>query len=182
MDLATFRTLVDSCPDEITARMGDLEDLHAYVGLPTNTPGFKRKDVSDELYRKIRAAFTSGHQSVWRRCRELRNELIQRHVIDGEALDPYFAVLDRIQDAVRATGGAADPIEGDWKQAICNAYDHARLEDWGSSHRKKPTRAPTRLQGQPSGCKTWDSVFGERTTNSTLRQPRRRSLSPISNE
>ena len=153
MDLATFRTLVDSCPDEITARMGDLEDLHAYVGLPTNTPGFKRKDVSDELYRKIRAAFTSGHQSVWRRCRELRNELIQRHVIDGEALDPYFAVLDRIQDAVRATGGAADPIEGDWKQAICNAYDHARLEDWGSSHREKThartyevARAAKRLQ------------------------------------
>ena len=136
MDLAKFRALVDSCPDDITARMSDLEDLYAYVGLPTNTSGFKRADVSKELYRKIKAAFTSGHQSVWRRCRELRNELIQRHVIDGEALDPYFVVLDRIQDAVRATGSAADPIEGDWKQAICNAYDHVRLQDLGSSHRE----------------------------------------------
>jgi len=87
MNLESFRRAVDSCPDEITSRLGDLPALYAYVGLPVES-NFARLDVSKELYKKIAGAFASGHQSVWRHCRNLRNELIQVHVIDGTALDP----------------------------------------------------------------------------------------------
>ena len=75
MNLESFRRAVDSCPDEITSRLGDLPALYAYVGLPVES-NFARLDVSKELYKKIAGAFASGHQSVWRHCRSLRNELI----------------------------------------------------------------------------------------------------------
>lgn len=87
MDLATFRRAVDSCPDNISAVIGDLEELYRYVGLPVET-SFPLNKVTKELYRKTSQAFTDDHTRVWRRCREMREELIQRHVIDGEPLDP----------------------------------------------------------------------------------------------
>lgn len=130
MDLVSFRQAVDNCPDGIAACKGDLSELYSYVGLPAGS-SYTQSAVSDELYKKIRNSFSSGHLSVWRRCRRLKEELIQNHVIDGESLEPYFSVLERLQDAVRADSSHREEIEGDWKQSILYARDHAALQSWG---------------------------------------------------
>jgi hypothetical protein len=132
MNLESFRRAVDSCPDEITSRLGDLPALYAYVGLPVES-NFARLDVSKELYKKIAGAFASGHQSVWRHCRNLRNELIQAHVIDGTALDPYFSILDHLLEAVRSSPQTKGDIQGDWSAAIRHAYDDVRIHDWSAN-------------------------------------------------
>jgi hypothetical protein len=132
MNLESFRRAVDSCPDEITSLLGDLPTLCAYVGLPVES-NLARREVSKELYKKIAGAFTSGHQAVWRHCRNLRNELIQAHVIDGTALDPYFSILDRLQDALKSNPQIEGDIQGDWSAAIRHAYDNVRIHDWGSN-------------------------------------------------
>lgn len=130
LDLASFCRIVDSCTAGITACNGDLPALHQYLGLPLGS-SFTSKAVSEELYKKIKNAFVSGHQSAWRHCRKLKNELIQNHVIDAKSLDPYFSVLDRLQDAVRVDGLPGDEIQGDWDKAICHAYDHVKYHNWG---------------------------------------------------
>lgn len=131
MNLKSFRQAVDNCPDEITSCLGDLSDLYAYVGLPIES-SFSQQEASKELYKKISAAFTSGHLLVWRRARELRDELIQRHVIDGETLDPYFSVLDVLLDASRSQPQVAGDIQGNWNDAIRHARDHVRINDWSA--------------------------------------------------
>jgi Holliday junction resolvase-like predicted endonuclease len=149
-----FRRTVDSAPDTIGAVRGDLEQLYCYVGLPVGS-SLSLNEVTKELYRKIALAFTRGHTGVWHRCREMREELIQRHVIDGEPLDPYFSVLDNIQDAVRAGAEApAGDIEGCWDDAIRHAYDRVRIGDWSNGPHREPihtrefevARAAKRLQ------------------------------------
>ena len=141
MDLATFRRAVDSCPDNISAVLGDLQQLYRYVGLPVES-SLSQNEAAKELYRKIAQAFTRGHASVWRRCREMREELIQRHVIDGEPLDPYISVLDNIRDAVRA--GAKTPagdVQGNWDVAIRHAYDRVHIGDWSAGPHLERTHA-----------------------------------------
>jgi len=128
MDLASFRHTVDSCPAGITTCQGDLRALYEYVGLPLEA-SITGKAVSAELTKKIRSAFLSGHQSVWRRCRQLRDELIQRHVIDGEPLDPYFSVVGSLQSAVGGQGTAEEEIKGDWSEAIRQAHDQVKYHD-----------------------------------------------------
>src|ERR1700730_1127103 len=137
VDLSAFRRVVDHCPDQITPVLGDLEALYRYVGLPIET-SFSQDEASKELYKKIPRSFTSGHVQVWRRCRDLREELIQRHVLDGETLDPYFSVLDHMLDAIQSNDQVKGDIQGDWTEAICHAYDHVRLRDWSvGAHREK---------------------------------------------
>ena len=140
MDLATFRRAVDGCPPGISACQGDLTSLYAYVGLPIGS-AITLNAVSEELYRKIRAAFTSGHQAVWRHCRDLETELIQRHIMEGERLDPYCTVLEHMKGAVLAPGGPKDPISGDWDSAIRHAYDHVKQHDWGSAATRERVHA-----------------------------------------
>jgi Holliday junction resolvase-like predicted endonuclease len=155
LDLTSFCRIVDSCPAGITACNGDLHALYQYVGLPLGS-SFTSQAVSKELYRKIKNAFVSGHQSVWRHCRKLKSELIQNHIIDGESLDPYFSVLDRLQDAVRAEGLPGDEIQGDWDEAIRDAYDHVRYQNLGmtgavrerlNTRSFEVSKAAKRLQG-----------------------------------
>jgi hypothetical protein len=132
MDLESFCCAVDNCPDEITPRLNDLAALYEYVGLPVGS-ALKRIDVSAELGKKISASFTSGHKAVWQRCRRLREALIQRCVIDGGKLDPYFSVLDQFQEAMRANQQVAGDIAGDWDKAIRHARDGVRLFDWSAN-------------------------------------------------
>lgn len=138
MDLASFRQTVDNCPDGITACNGELSALYRHVGLPQGS-FYTQSAVSDELDKKIKNSFSSGHMSVWRRCRQLKEELIQNHVIDGESLEPYFSVLERLQDAVRADPPHREEIEGDWNQSIRFARDHAALRSWGDDSMRKKT-------------------------------------------
>ena len=138
MDLVSFRQAVDNCPDGIVACKGDLSELYSYVGLPAGSC-YTQSAVSDEFYKKIKGSFSSGHLSVWRQCRRLKEELIQNHVIDGESLEPYFTVLERLQDAVRADPPHREEIEGDWNQSIRYARDHAALQSWGDSSMRERT-------------------------------------------
>jgi hypothetical protein len=130
MDLETFCRAIDNCPDEIT-RLTDLPALYEYVGLPVGS-ALKRDAVSEALRLKMTASFTSGHKTVWQRCRRLREALIQKHVIDQGRLDPYFSVLDHLQDAMRMGPQVAGEIAGDWNAAIRHALDSVKLHDWSS--------------------------------------------------
>jgi len=132
MDLESFCRAVDNCPDEITAHLSDLAALYEYVGLPAGS-ALKRTDASEELGKKISASFTSGHKAVWQRCRRLREALIQTRVIDGGKLDPYFSVLDQLQEAMRVGPQIAGDIVGDWDRAIRHACDGVRLFDWSAN-------------------------------------------------
>lgn len=131
MDLTSFCKIVDEYQDGISNLKGDLNALYDYVGLPQGSI-LTLDAVSKELYIKINKSFISGHQSVWRNCRQLRQELIQRHIIDGESLEPYFSVVERLQDAVRSDVATRDEIEGEWIEAIGNALDHLSLKNWGT--------------------------------------------------
>lgn len=132
MDIESFCRAVDNYPDEITGRLNDLAALYEYVGLPAES-GLARSDVSRELGNKISASFASGHKAVWQRCRRLREALIQRHVIDGSKLDPYFSVLDQLQEAMRVSPHVADEIAGGWDESIRHACDSVRLFDWSAN-------------------------------------------------
>ena len=140
MDLNTFKGIVDSHPDEITPLKNDLLALYTHLGLGAGG-SFSQRDASQELYRRISSAFTSGHQAAWRRCRGLREELIQREVIDGEIVDPYFAILDHMLDALRSQPQVPGQIRGDWSASIRHAYDNVRVHDWSPKEMRQRTHA-----------------------------------------
>jgi hypothetical protein len=107
MNLEEFRRAVDACPD-IGPILGDLDALYRHAGLPAEA-AMSRARVADALYRKIPLAFTSGHGRVAQRCRELLEEIIHRHVLNGDPIDPYapppqpepLGPIQRIFDADR---------------------------------------------------------------------------------
>lgn len=134
MDLATFRSLVDTNPPGIASCGGDLAQLYDYVGL-ADTGSHQRDEVSKALYARIRAAFTSGHEAVWRAARSLQTDLIREHVLRGVALDPYFEVLDHLRDAMRSED-KSNNIRGDWATAVVAARDHVEVHSWGTMNRE----------------------------------------------
>src|ERR1700756_1225162 len=138
MDLDTFKNIVDGYPDSVTPLKNDPEALYAYLGLSAGSARLQR-DLYKEFYRQIALAFTAGHQAAWDRVRELREELIQRHVLDGQSLDPYFSVLDHLQDALRGKSQTADEIQGDWVAAIHHAHDSVRINDWSAPELRERT-------------------------------------------
>jgi hypothetical protein len=136
MDLPTFRQIVDGAAPGIAACGDDLQRLYDYVGLehgPAHTMGV----VSEALYARIQGCFTSGHAAVWRACKSLRKDLIREHVLCGALLDPYFEVLDHLQNAVGGAGNPGAPIEGDWNRAIRSAFDHVQINSRGVLNREK---------------------------------------------
>ena len=136
MDLQTFRRIVDSAEPGITVCEGDLQRLYDYVGLEHGA-AHTRNAVSDALYARIKGCFSSGHPAVWLACKSLRRDLIREHVLLGAPLDPYFEVLDHLQDAMRNLGDSRAPIRGDWDAAIRGALDHVQIQSWGVLHREK---------------------------------------------
>jgi hypothetical protein len=140
MDLETFRRAVDGCPAGVTPFLSDPMTLLKYFGMSPESVA-SGKVFSEVLYDGIRGAFASGHQGVWVRCKALQAELIQRNVIDSEALDPYFGVLERMMDALRGRGALSDEIHGDWETAIRHASDHVKLQDWGTDAVRQKTHA-----------------------------------------
>jgi len=137
MDIQTFRQIVDRAPPGIAACEGDLQRLYDYVGLGYDS-AYTRGAVSDTLYAQIRSCFTSSHTAVWRACKSLRKDLIREYVLCGALLDPYFEVLDHLQDAIRtASGDPRVPVDGDWDRAIRSAFDHAQINSWNVLNQEK---------------------------------------------
>lgn len=136
MDLQTFRQIIDRAVPGIAACEGDLHRLYDYVGLAHDST-YTSRAVSDALYSRIKSCFTSGYTAVWWACKSLRKDLIREHVLLGEPLDPYFEVLDHLQDAICAADVPNAPIEGDWDLAIRSAFDHVQMHSWGTLNREK---------------------------------------------
>ena len=135
MNLEAFCKIVDSAGPGIATCGDDLQRLYEYVGLEGR--GFyTRTAVSDALYASIKGCFTSGHSAVWRACKSLRKDLIREHVLLGVSLDPYFEVLDHLQDAVRTDGAPHASIEGDWNRAIRAALDYVQIHTLGQINRR----------------------------------------------
>jgi hypothetical protein len=135
MILQSFRQIVDDAVSGIAACEGDLQRLYDYVGLDHGS-AHTRNAVSDALYARIKGCFTSGHPTIWRTCKSLRTDLIREHVLHGAPLDPYFEVLNHLQDAMRNVGDPGAPIEGDWNRAIQGAIDHVQIQSWGAGNRE----------------------------------------------
>jgi hypothetical protein len=135
MNINAFRQIVDSSRPGIAACAGDLQSLYKYVGLE-DRGCYTREAVSDALYANIQGCFTSGNSAVWHTCKSLRKDLIREHVLLGVPLDPYFEVLDHLQDAVRSNAYIRGSIEGDWNQAIRAALDHVQINSWGQIDRR----------------------------------------------
>jgi hypothetical protein len=95
LDFTSFKHTVDAYPDQVTPNTGDLAELYRFVGLPVES-AFARREVTKALGEKIRGSFVSGQAEVRTTFRNLREELIHRHVLDGAPLDPYFSVLDNL--------------------------------------------------------------------------------------
>jgi len=121
MDLKIFRQMVDQCGPGITVCQDDLAAMFTYVGLEPASAMTKRM-VTDALHKKCGESFSSGHQSVWKRCKLMLDEMIQHHVIEGEPLEPYFSILTCLRDANRIASPSSD-IVGDWPAAIRYACD-----------------------------------------------------------
>ena len=136
VDLQTFRQIVDDAVPGSAACEGDLQRLYDYVGLERGS-AYTLGAVSGALYARIRGCFTSGHAAVWRACRSLRKDLIREHVLRDAPLDPYFEVLDHLQDAIRTAGDPRAPIEGDWDGAIRGALDHVQIQSLGAQNREQ---------------------------------------------
>ena len=136
MDLKFFRQIVDSAEPGIAACESDLRRLYEYVELKDQ--GFYALNaVSGALYARIKNCFSSGHSSVWRACKSIRKDLIREHILLGVPLDPYFEVLDRLQDAVSTEDDPRAEITGDWNQAIQGALDHIHISSWGKLDRRR---------------------------------------------
>lgn len=137
MNLNEFRRIVDRGEPGIASCNGDLSLIYQYVGLGNNSV-YQLQAISEKLYSKIRNSFSSGHSAVWHLCKSLRIDLINEHVFSGLPLDPYFQVLDRLQDAIRTAGGdSRELIAGDWENAIRTAFDHVQIQSWGVENRER---------------------------------------------
>lgn len=136
LDLATFRGIVDRAPAAISNAGDNLEELYRYVGLPQGND-YKRTSVSQAIYASIQAAFRSGHAAAWQWCKSLRTDLIYEHVLLDKAIDPYFEVLDHLQDALRVDSDPRVPIDGDWDKAVRLAVDHVAISSWGVHRREE---------------------------------------------
>ena len=132
MDLKTFREIVDRTPTEIAAIREQPEQLYAYAGLDFQG-SYQRTTVGQALNDRIRAAFKTGHRTIFSLCRGLITDLIREHVMFGFPLDPYYDLLGRLRDAVRPTDIGGD-IDGDWEAAIKAARDSVELSNYSTSN------------------------------------------------
>ena len=132
MDLKTFREIVDRTPTEIAAIREQPEQLYAYVGLDFQG-SYQLKTVGDALNDRIRAAFKTGHRTVFSLCRSLMTDLIREHVMFGLPLDPYYDLLGRLRDAARPADSGGD-IDGDWEAAIKAARYSVEMSNYSTSN------------------------------------------------
>jgi hypothetical protein len=57
-------------------------------------------------------------------------EFVHNQIIDGEKPEPYFAVLDHLEDAVRSQPQVEGDISENWNAAIRHAFDHVQVHDF----------------------------------------------------
>lgn len=136
MNLDEFKVIVDREPPRIAQCNGNLSRLYEYVGLASSSMQ-TRAAVSRELHSQIQGSFSSGHTLVSQMCASLRTDLIRQHIFSSFPIDPYFDILDRLQDAIGATDDSHDQIIGDWGNAIRLAYDYVELDPWHRKDREK---------------------------------------------
>lgn len=128
LNLREFRQIVSQSPARISPHRCDLHAQYVYLGLDTEN-SYQGRVVSDALYERIRNSFASGHGEVRRICRALKTDLIREHVIEGVPLDPYFEVLNHIEDALTARASSSGAILGNWTTAIQAAQDHIEISN-----------------------------------------------------
>jgi hypothetical protein len=135
VDLKTFRAIADRTPSEIAAIREQPELLYAYVGLDLHG-NYQLKTVGEALNDRIRAAFKTGHKTVFNLCRSLITDLIREHVIFGLPLDPCYDLLGRLRDSVRLADSGGE-IDGDWEVAIKATRDSVDMSNHSIPDRRR---------------------------------------------
>ncbi|WP_312757653.1 hypothetical protein [Pulveribacter sp.] len=142
-DLASFRREVAMCPNGVKSIHNDLKALHRYVGLPSDTGSFRRRDVEACLLEGIAASFQAGHRQAVQYFGSLRREILYAHVLDGTPLGADFAVACILVDALRPTQGRPNVApDGDWRLAVQRAveYETLHIEDYSTHTSHVQTR------------------------------------------
>lgn len=129
MNLNSFREIVDCTPAGLAGGADDLERLYAYAGLDSSG-GMSRAAVTDALCERLRDAFPSDRDTIWRACRGMKVDLIREHVLQGAPLQPYFDVLDDLQSGVRMEGDEAAEVSVDWKAGVAAARDYGEIRGY----------------------------------------------------
>lgn len=117
MDLIDFKAATDQCARDLEGLGGDVAAVLAYVGVQIDGD-IDLAAASEAIDEVARGAFSAGKTDVWEHCRKLCHELVQRHVIEGEAVSPYLKVAEWVRDRNRDESTPPRGIEGDWGFAV----------------------------------------------------------------
>lgn len=117
MELQEFKKLVDWHVLSIENYGDDAAHLLGHVGIALDG-NETLTDLAGKLKARAALAFSSGGQGIWERCRWLIEELIQRHVIEDEAIDPYMPIMESVKNVGCPQSPAVRDIVGDWNLAI----------------------------------------------------------------
>ena len=134
IDSAFVRLCVDAHVDRLPETRSDVQTLCQYFGMP-QIDEYSVWGVAKELQKRAIECFQSGHNQARVLIEQIQNDLIYDYVLDQKPIDPYFAVLDHLKDALTGYVNTHDvpknsEIEGDWKAALDNARDSTLVHDW----------------------------------------------------
>ena len=128
------RERVDAHADNVSDKLSDLSALYRHFGMP-DVGAYSIYAITEELARRISGCFRVGHGTARQLVKFLHDDLIYEQVLDRKSIDPYFAVLAHVSDAllhgVHAQPSTVNqPIEGDWFAALDLACDSTLVYDW----------------------------------------------------
>ena len=101
-DELAYRKLVDKTGPTLQNGDASIEELYAHFGLARDS-FLSRQTVTKHLYAQIAAEINSSPQGPNDResLRTLKNQILLRHYVEGERLQPYLELLDIVLDATR---------------------------------------------------------------------------------
>lgn len=122
MDMSTFRQLADETIMTVANWPSELKEQYHFLGIPHTGNHFSSRFIHDELYRRIRKAFTSDVKKISDMTQDIIIELIYELILEGKPLNPYCELLVKIRDATQSSQITGSDSREEWKQAIKYAY------------------------------------------------------------
>jgi hypothetical protein len=127
-----FREFVDTAQPTIEGQADDLAALYARFGMEAMGV-FQRSAVTEHLYAAI-ARDLSTRQRPDVDLLRLRRQIVLRYLADGMPLEPYYGVVQALQDAAKRF---VVPIreQARWLRAISAAKDYLVVQPEVFAHR-----------------------------------------------
>ncbi len=121
-----FKNLVDTTDPSISFSNTELESLYNHYGIAYTT-SLSQAEIGNHLSEQIRTHLISNEVKaiyLWK----LRDQLILRHILDDQPLQPYFSILDRILKIIKLEDKIS-PLESEerWHIVIRNVNDYIAI-------------------------------------------------------